>query len=105
MSIQVTELVPNSAGDAFALKFVVIEGTHAGKSYIGSFYQFPPIHQVGEKLQGRFATDSGAIVSNDMIADRTGMSHGSFEMGATFVFIGFAFAALNMMAGLLSRKT
>lgn len=70
VNMMVIRMIEGSGGSkgSFAPRFVVVEGKHKGKSYHGNTYSRPPVHQVGDSVEGFYQKSSGAIRSKQMIS-------------------------------------
>ena len=95
VSLTVIDMVESSSSKhiTYAPKFKVLVGEFAGRSYLGNTYLFPPVHQIGDNVQGRIDIRSGVIKSDKMIARITGMTTLLIKVGIGLLVlrIGYAF--------------
>ena len=54
--------------DSFAVKYEIVEGDYIGKTYLSKIYSRPPIHHVGDQVDGWYQKESGIIRSDKMVA-------------------------------------
>lgn len=66
VTVRVTDLLASRSSDGgvtYAPMFEIVDGPHAGRSHMSTFYTKPAMHDVGDEVPGIFNPESGEIAS------------------------------------------